>query len=348
MKKIVTFLIVLAIMGAVFIIPRQKETARGQTKQMPSTSSSDFAFKIDTNLTIDESAKVENNSLCDTVKQCVELGDELLESTLWKERMIKEEYRNQDSSDEIVHIEEGIQVARYDVDDNQFELDNKTDLSLEEEQIAADYLRIFFDIIPLEWRKDLQFFYVYRNSGFIAAIYNDYQHVTEQELFFDVNQNELLFTDFGEIGGKKYQLETMIHEFGHLFSLHYSQYESSDQTIETNQDNYLFGFSDESYLKRFYLSFWKDVSEAIINETEMEAKMADDFYGANKQNFVSTYASTNPDEDFAESFRYFVFTQVEDINPQNPADQKILFFYQFPELVGLRTQMIQALANQFH
>jgi hypothetical protein len=53
---------------------------------------------------------------------------------------------------------------------------------------------------------------------------------------------------------------------------------------------------------------------------------------------VTEYAASNPDEDFAESFTVFVLKE----KPTKPTvnfihkDQKILFFYDFPELVEMR------------
>ena len=49
---------------------------------------------------------------------------------------------------------------------------------------------------------------------------------------------------------------------------------------------------------------------------------------------MTDYAATNPDEDFAESYMLFVLK--EKPTKSTVADQKILFFYDFPELVEMR------------
>ena len=49
---------------------------------------------------------------------------------------------------------------------------------------------------------------------------------------------------------------------------------------------------------------------------------------------MTEYAATNPSEDFAESFMVFVLK--EKPTKSTIADQKILFFYDFPELVEMR------------
>ena len=49
---------------------------------------------------------------------------------------------------------------------------------------------------------------------------------------------------------------------------------------------------------------------------------------------MTEYAATNPSEDFAESFMVFVLK--EKPIKSTITDQKILFFYDFPELVEIR------------
>ena len=49
---------------------------------------------------------------------------------------------------------------------------------------------------------------------------------------------------------------------------------------------------------------------------------------------MTEYAASNPDEDFAESFVAFVLK--EKPTKSTTVDQKIRFFYDFPELVEMR------------
>ena len=57
-------------------------------------------------------------------------------------------------------------------------------------------------------------------------------------------------------------------------------------------------------------------------------------YEKYQDQFVSMYSSTNIDEDIAESWTEFVLT--EKPSGETISEQKILFFYGFPELVELR------------
>ena len=61
-------------------------------------------------------------------------------------------------------------------------------------------------------------------------------------------------------------------------------------------------------------------------------------YEKYQDRFVTDYAATNPGEDFAEVFSFFV-TQDEAPRGQKLADQKIRLLYEFPELVSLREQI---------
>jgi hypothetical protein len=64
------------------------------------------------------------------------------------------------------------------------------------------------------------------------------------------------------------------------------------------------------------------------------------FYENHQDEFVDDYAATNASEDIAESFAYFVFAP----KPAGDtiAEQKILFFYAYPELAQLRSDILQS------
>ncbi|MBK8027740.1 MAG: hypothetical protein IPK19_41755 [Chloroflexi bacterium] len=69
------------------------------------------------------------------------------------------------------------------------------------------------------------------------------------------------------------------------------------------------------------------------------------FFDENPDGFVSEYAATNPIEDFAESFSYFVGLD-DDMLPvdgeASVVEAKILWFDQFPELAELRISVREA------
>ncbi len=121
---------------------------------------------------------------------------------------------------------------------------------------------------------------------------------------------------------------------------------------------------DDSYLNLFFQKFWADIYSEHSFAGERVA--ADEFYKKYDDWFVTGYAMTNPAEDFAESFTAFVLWNEEKIAdakkvcseaggsvvkiegwtyfkwcnkayPDNAIwEEKIRFFYDFPELVEMR------------
>lgn len=125
-------------------------------------------------------------------------------------------------------------------------------------------------------------------------------------------------------------IRTLIHEISHIISLNHKQmaddFKGDGLQIDEGR------LKPDSYLNLFYRHFWSDAGLKDLDfdiEPEFE-----DFWKGNKDRFVSQYAATNPVEDFAESFAEFV------LRPQSHSgkisDQKINFFYRFPDLVEIR------------
>lgn len=118
---------------------------------------------------------------------------------------------------------------------------------------------------------------------------------------------------------------TLIHEFAHILTLNSSQV---DETIAEGActTHYI----DEgcprtgSYFQNFFQEFWFNGSGGY-----------DAYY------FVTEYAATNPGEDIAESFAAFVLQNKT--ADSTIAEQKTNFFYDYPELVRMRSLMRNAL-----
>lgn len=161
---------------------------------------------------------------------------------------------------------------------------------------------------------------------------------------------------------------TIIHEFGHILALNNTQYDTypsmlGDRAEEMTDSEFSSAFDEDvlacstiafedgcpvagSYLLLFTQAFWTPESVAMIVREELDDSAAY-FFGENPDGFVSEYAATNPVEDFAESFSYFVGLD-EEMLPVNGSeyllDAKVLWFEQFPELVEMRAS-IRAAAN---
>ena len=165
---------------------------------------------------------------------------------------------------------------------------------------------------------------------------------------------------------EQWHKSTMIHENAHILSLGSSQSDNDDPFSSTGIDdlyespytelrkivqekeaacapNYYTDVSgcmkNNSYMNKFFQKFWVDIYPSFkwfyeFDDYDKFEDHNDLFYQKYKTQFVTWYAATNPDEDFAESFTVFVLK--EKPTKSTITDQKILFFYDFPELVEMR------------
>jgi hypothetical protein len=161
-----------------------------------------------------------------------------------------------------------------------------------------------------------------------------------------------------------YLADTLIHETGHVLTLSASQLPSNDNHYYYYDDKkHQFYGCDQfvvagsctlpnSYINLFYQKFWKksyaewwdlDQKAQDTNTTDEYFAVMEQFYGEHEDWFLDSYAATSIEEDMAESFAFFA------LHPK-PRDtrvfqQKITFYYDFPELVAYRQQMIQGLCS---
>ena len=158
---------------------------------------------------------------------------------------------------------------------------------------------------------------------------------------------------------------TLIHEFGHLLTLNEQQVSPSMAVFNSHNDPavrsheaamcpYFFAREGctkrDSYLNQFYQRFWSDKYEEwfqveSIGDDYLYYTRLNEFYEKYQDQFVTEYAPTNPVEDIAETWTYFVLMP----RPQGStiAEQKVLFFYEYPELVALRQQVVNNLCSVY-
>jgi hypothetical protein len=213
---------------------------------------------------------------------------------------------------------------------------------------------LFIHLIPFQQRSEVTSFIVFtdgRDGSLGAVVQTDNPH------FWNLEMDIADSSSFADLS------TTLIHELGHLLSLNDSQV-TTDQLVFDNPDdqqifdqesakcpNY-FTFEGcsryDSYLNMFVQNFWLPLFpdwNAFQGETDPDLLDQDtyDFYKKYADQFVSEYAATSPEEDLAESFMFFIFAPRPDSN--SIADQKILFFYDFPELVTLRSWIVPHLCT---
>ena len=99
---------------------------------------------------------------------------------------------------------------------------------------------------------------------------------------------------------------------------------------------------EKSYISEFMKGFWgKDLNRwysALVAEPERGQVVG--MFRAGK--YVNSYAATDPQEDLAESFSSFVFS--DKINVKSLAGKKIYFFAGYPELRFIRKHVRKRLA----
>ncbi|WP_271271610.1 ImmA/IrrE family metallo-endopeptidase [Aliamphritea hakodatensis] len=132
----------------------------------------------------------------------------------------------------------------------------------------------------------------------------------------------------------------LVHELGHIITLNHEQievdYTDCDNRIELEE-----GCAREgSYINQFVRQFW---TAQMVSEAEEES--AEVLHSRYRDHFLAEYAATNPAEDIAESFSIFVEEEQPEDCQVSIAEQKICFFYGFPELVILRSQIRAGVAD---
>lgn len=140
--------------------------------------------------------------------------------------------------------------------------------------------------------------------------------------------------DPADSGDRRYFVETILHEYCHYLTLNSGQVTyTTSQTVDTYNEYGMVAHAG-SYIDDFYQAYWTGYIDDCLSCGDTY-----NFFLRHYDDFVTAYASTNPSEDIAEAFAYFVLWP----ESGQPADavwrQKIDFFYAYPELVAFRDQV---------
>jgi len=199
--------------------------------------------------------------------------------------------------------------------------------------------KLITDIIPLDQRKDLDQFILFTDGqDSITGSVGEGSTPDTWSVEIDVLDSENLAT----------LSTTLVHEFGHMLTLGASQVKYYADTCQyymasdgcSREDSYINGFYNQFWWNLYdeWKSYAKPDENGEVNEDGAYA-----FYEKHPDQFVSDYAATHPEEDIAESWTYFIYSDVP--KGDTIAEQKIQFFYMFPELVEMRRQMQNNLCN---
>lgn len=205
---------------------------------------------------------------------------------------------------------------------------------LEDTQLQQELWHRFTDLIPAENREMV-------NKFIIMTDGQDNMLAYVQQMY-DENQWNLAL-DYQDAQNLNGLYATLIHEYGHLFSL--NSYEYIDGKNCTTDEILDFCYRANSYLYEFYDTFWKGNVIKDWPGTSADENEALDFYDIYSEEFVTAYAATDVTEDFAESWMYFILSEKPE--SYQISDDKILFFYAYPELVLLRNEILNNLFEHY-
>ena len=247
-------------------------------------------------------------------------------------------------------------LVKYEINGNEIfapQYENvSSDLVDEQENVALhnEIWDFYAAMIPADARDFVTHYIVMTDGlgGGLAAVEQNPDDPTLWMLNVDISDTE----DIEEL------TFTLIHEYGHLLTLNTSQVDideylfnnpDDDDAYYDAEDNCATYFTGEgcakssSYFYLFFDEFWRDIYDEwneiqYIEDDDAYYEASDELYFAHESDFVTDYAITNPGEDIAETWAFFV-TQPQPAG-NTIAEKKILFFYQFPELVALREEII--------
>lgn len=198
----------------------------------------------------------------------------------------------------------------------------------------------FIDLIPSDQRSKFGEFRVYYNdnSGTLAYV---------QQINDDLSSWRLAVNAYGLMEDGKFVNErdfehTLIHEFAHVMTLNDNQLNSSI-SLEECFPNYFPGegcSNTGSFINQFVKKFW---SPNMIDTLNSEGS-GESIYLEKPDFFVTDYAATNPGEDIAESFTYFVLKPTPECGSDiKVSEQKICMFYDYATLKDLRLEIREKL-----
>jgi len=255
-------------------------------------------------------------------------------------------------------------LVTYQVDGNQinnpsYEKVSQNLKSLQQDSNAQQTAwNLFTGLIPPEDRKMVAEYQVFTDgpSNILAAV----------EQAPNDPAKWMVEVDDADLRNKKELVFTLIHEYAHLLTLNANQVPPDVAIFNDPNNQNLYDqkvaacptyFPNEgcskpnSYINTFYNRFWVsildewkkiDALSSADNQNPYYDKLYA-FYQAHQDQFVDDYAATNTSEDMAETFAFYVLSPKPTGN--SIRDQKILFFYDYPELVQLRSQILNNLCT---
>lgn len=266
-------------------------------------------------------------------------------------------------TDESFQDEGGTILITYDVSGDQLSNPRNRSVSNEFREWQKDRAtheaiwNYFVSIIPAEQRAPLSGFFIFTDGrdNHLAAVSPEQTDPNQWVLHVDILDAE-----------SYYDLTyTLIHEQGHLLTLRSDQVTPSEAIFEHPSSDRIYQqeveacpqyFTGEgcslpdSYINQFFTRFWpylyEEWEQIDLEEDEIaRVHQLHNFYETYQDQFLTDYAATSPAEDIAESWTFFVLSPKPELT--SIADEKVLFFYEYPELVELRAEILEQVCVEF-
>ncbi len=197
--------------------------------------------------------------------------------------------------------------------------------------------RLFTRTIPLTARQDVVRYEIFSDGadGIMAYVTPEDEDISRWYLGMDPADAYLADGTFNE----RETLHTLLHEYAHVFTLREGQLVAG--ITPERCGNYHPGEGcaiKDSYINQFHDRFWADIIDEVPEENADDETASIAFYEKYQDRFLTEYAAVSLPEDIAESWTLFVIGNARPAG-DTVAEQKILFFYQFREMITLREKI---------
>lgn len=279
----------------------------------------DVALETD----IDDAAPVDDEA-CSTVGECRELGDEYLDE-------INEYIDIQDEPHVFFENRTRTTFIDYEVDD-EMNLTDQTEenpLPVGSEEEFEEIWSRFSAIFPDEYINDVTNFRLFSDGEGNTMAYVDIRE-NGTTLAVDIRDNENLAAEY----------RTLIHEFGHIYSL---PLEDFDQECSVSTD--LNCLKEDTIMDEYIERFWSQYGDDWLENIDKTAYEREAFYNNNITDFEVPYQVTNAKEDYAVTFQRFITEKMPGEETEQLKDIKVRSFYEDSELVQLRVEILRNLLD---
>ncbi len=197
-----------------------------------------------------------------------------------------------------------------------------------------EYFSEVFDILPYQYAKQIKRVVVFEADG------SEYDAFVETIAPKHETWSYAVSDDALEEVGTTANLELVIHEIAHIISYEAVVGEPSPSNVDCHSYFKTRGcLPGNTYLDEFVDEFWSatDLNRALsFSRASDQGDAAYDYYEDHQSEYVSDYAAVSPEEDFAESFMFYI---LDYDSAGSEAMDKIDFFDSFVDLRFIKQEI---------